>query len=487
MTQPTGNIRKLKYPLTHTEGFEVVTGNETIKNIDLSNWSTTDLDERVNIVLNLSLNEYLALANTIDVGRDIAYGENSIYIWWLWVRSLESMNICASVLACIENNIDVQNAIQATVGGDPYIEGNPEKWQRQAIEPVTGCNNDATWGYVKSLWNFMNQQNIDFLEYLDEATNTGEQISKMMSAIPLFGLLPFDELVDWLASLGEYNLDAYNSSITVAINEKIWCDLFCIAKDNNCSLTFEQIWDYFLEEFGGLNFPTLGATFAELALYMVTGSYLNDRIVYLWTLIQLGVAFIGGRFLGISTMNQLAVHAQIGDPDNDWQLLCSDCGWTYNSDWVISEENWTPTEATPPYDAPQALWTIGIGWTYQDVQKNASQAYRYCGITIPIADTLVTKITVTFDYTKGSYYLGSQAAFYFGYHITGGAYVSSTTSFATATNGTGKTEILVVNEQIDEITLLLRASGFGGSPPYPYDGDCKIVSVTVEGTGTNPF
>jgi hypothetical protein len=340
--QPTGTTRKLPYPLRFSEDMESVVGSENTTIQTLENWTTTDSNERVDIVLNLSLNEYLSLANTIDVGRDIAYGDNSIYIWWIWVRALKSMNLCDSIVDCVENNIDVQNAIQLITGGDPNINGNPNNWAQLAIEPVTSCDLDTTWGYTKALWNFLNQQNVDFLENLDEATNTGEQLARMMSGIPLFGLLPFDEITDWLASLGEYNLDAYNASITAAINEQIWCDLFCLAQDNNCSLTFEQIWDYFVDKFGGLNFPTLGATFAELAIYMVTGSYLNDRIVYLWTLIQLGVAFIGGRFLGTNSMNEIAIHAQTGDADNDWVLLCDPCHspFIYERDFTVNNGGW---------------------------------------------------------------------------------------------------------------------------------------------------
>lgn len=53
-------------------------------------WPTTDNDERVNILLNLSLNEYIALSSCVDVGSDIAYGEDAILMWWIWVRSVLS-------------------------------------------------------------------------------------------------------------------------------------------------------------------------------------------------------------------------------------------------------------------------------------------------------------------------------------------------------------------------------------------------------------
>ena len=111
MTAPTGSKRNLPYPLKNVEDMVSVVGSERVANIDLSGWGEEDPDVPISIVLTLSLNEYVALANTIDVGRDIAYGDNSIYIWWLWVRSLQSMSICDAVLACIQNTPAIQQEI----------------------------------------------------------------------------------------------------------------------------------------------------------------------------------------------------------------------------------------------------------------------------------------------------------------------------------------------------------------------------------------
>jgi len=483
MTQPTGNIRKLSFPLSFTEDMESIVGVEPIEIIDLSDWATTDPDERVDIILNLSLNEYIALANTIDVGRDIAYGENSIYIWWVWVRSLQAMTICDAVTACILTNIDTQNAIQAIGGGDPFINGNPIKWETLAIEPVAGCDDDRTWGYAKALWDFINQQNVDFLEILDEATNTGEQIARMMSSIPLFALLPFDEIVDWLASLGEYNLDAYNASITVEINEQIWCDLFCLAKDNNCSLTFEQVWDYFLEEFGGVNFPTLGATFAELVIYMVTGSYLSDRIVYLWTLVQLGVMFIGGEFLGTNTMNEIAIHAQNGDPDNDWETLCDECGWTYTSDFPTDEDGWIPYQGAVPFDYLQAIYANPI-WDNTEGARNASFFQRSSTIVINIADTHVDTIELDYTIVKGAYYDTSLTQIAIICELVAGGNTTMTQAYTSTTNGS-HTMVFNVDDDIKSIRCVVRPSIMALLASLT--GSSEVTEIRASGIGTNPF
>lgn len=65
-----------------------------------------DPDERVELLFTLSLNEYVVLASTIDVGSDIAYGEDAPRVWWLWTRTLQegmSMACCEDILAAIES------------------------------------------------------------------------------------------------------------------------------------------------------------------------------------------------------------------------------------------------------------------------------------------------------------------------------------------------------------------------------------------------
>lgn len=87
MAKPVGSTRRLPYPLDTTLDMESVVGSDQFVEVDLSSWSESDPDIKINIILNLSLNEYVALASCIDVGRDIAYGDNSIELWYIWVRS----------------------------------------------------------------------------------------------------------------------------------------------------------------------------------------------------------------------------------------------------------------------------------------------------------------------------------------------------------------------------------------------------------------
>lgn len=77
--------RNLPFPLKDPASQHGNTPNDGIPH-DF-NWQAVDDDEQVEITLKLSLNEYLALATAVDVGRDIAFGEDSQWIWWIWTRA----------------------------------------------------------------------------------------------------------------------------------------------------------------------------------------------------------------------------------------------------------------------------------------------------------------------------------------------------------------------------------------------------------------
>src|SRR5262245_29810812 len=95
--------RPLPFPLQHPLVVVGDTPDDGTPTMPFT-WATTDDDEKVIISLELSFNEYQALSAAIDVGRDISHGVDTNWIWWLWVRSVNTMEFCARVIECIENN-----------------------------------------------------------------------------------------------------------------------------------------------------------------------------------------------------------------------------------------------------------------------------------------------------------------------------------------------------------------------------------------------
>jgi len=80
------NPRPLSYELKHPIKIGGTDAAGTIRNIVPA--FPDDSSRRIYVTLELSLDEYIQLASTVDVGRDIAYGDMSDNIWWLWIRSL---------------------------------------------------------------------------------------------------------------------------------------------------------------------------------------------------------------------------------------------------------------------------------------------------------------------------------------------------------------------------------------------------------------
>ena len=101
MTTPTGTARNLPIWLSFPLSNEATTpNNPTVYSDTIEWWPSADSDEIVDVGLRLSLNEYVALATCVDIGRDIAYGDNSEYLWWLWTRAIrENTNPVSSGLA----------------------------------------------------------------------------------------------------------------------------------------------------------------------------------------------------------------------------------------------------------------------------------------------------------------------------------------------------------------------------------------------------
>lgn len=252
------------------------------------------------------------------------------------------------IIDAINNSELVRDSITNVTIRNIYSEGIAENWMYTALSDLS-CNEDNLFGYVTALWEFIHLSNLDLLEQIEEASNQFEVMNTLAKVIPLFEQLPVSDALTWIGDLGSYNKTAYESSYTVIIGQQIACDLFCIALDNECSLTMELVWEYLVEKFGGLNFPTLGATFLEMITFMFTANYPNDRIVYLWSLVQLGIVFIGAEFLGLNTVNVYGIQAQAGDPSNDWTLLCDPCNPPITEqcfNFVGQTDGWSESSST---------------------------------------------------------------------------------------------------------------------------------------------
>lgn len=104
MTDYDNGPRALSWPLLNPLVGSVTVEDEVDCDPSSFVWPD-DPNERTLVPFYLSLNEYNVLGSTIDVGSDIAFGNDALRVVWLWMRNFRcNVPICDLVDACIEGN-----------------------------------------------------------------------------------------------------------------------------------------------------------------------------------------------------------------------------------------------------------------------------------------------------------------------------------------------------------------------------------------------
>jgi hypothetical protein len=212
--------RHLPYPLQNALVFSRTTEDDTdCEPVSSFVWPE-DSDEKVLIPFYLSLNEYNVLASTIDVGSDLAYGEDALRVVWLWLRNTRcAVDLCDMIVNCIHDSPYVMTAIiqelEEDVGFRDFIieligENSPgggtgnvyEPWPT-ALTPDPLCN-AATY--------IVSQLRTTFQAiYSDLETLTPEEVLQSLLGLfgwrsgPLYSLIGLLETNDETAMLAAFD------------------------------------------------------------------------------------------------------------------------------------------------------------------------------------------------------------------------------------------------------------------------------------------
>jgi len=243
---------------------------------------------------------------------------------------------CEDVADCIETNTDVQDAINNVYNNygtgvpmPPSISG------RNLLPELVDCNRDELWGAVSALVDGMHQNNVDAFEVIEVATNIAERGALLFSAIPVLETLPVNEAVDYLQTIWTDDLfEAYNANDTTEYRDTLKCDLFCIAVGNNCSLSIDDVYAYFLSRIGG----DFSDNFVELIAYLVTGTWVGTEVNDMFFTGQLLVMYYGNQFFEMIGIYTFEMYLELGkrDPSDAWEVLCTECGADYCFVWDMS-------------------------------------------------------------------------------------------------------------------------------------------------------
>jgi len=336
--------RPLEYPLYNDQGVEVETPDGETADTPFS-WQTEDPDERVTITMELSLNEYVALATAVDVGRDIAFNEDSMKIWWIWIRSVNPVSFCEQLINCIENDEDVRAALNGVIAQYNKDHGSPGNLMPagdQSADWGAGfnptCDPDIVWSECVKVVERCNTAIVDLFESISEA-DTIAKITGVLASLPVIENVGLSSLTDLATLLIELSLTAYNDAYTTEWAETLECAVFCAAKED-CVVNFIKVWNILRprveDEIVGFVPPGNFLDMAEWATAIInftTELLALDKADLLFYLIFGGLAY-GNVILNQNNIGagilEIAVILASDEPSNDWEVLCEECpsGWT---------------------------------------------------------------------------------------------------------------------------------------------------------------
>lgn len=420
------NPRPLNWRLRQSEGLEAVT--DTISPVSVTpDYFPLDPDEKVSLELNISLNEFIQLASTIDVGRDIAYGDDSVKIWNLWSTVIMPIILdCQDVANCIDTSAEVQQSISSTLDQSGNI--NPDKSDSNTTTmtrlpqystdsvapPPDNCDLDKLWSGIREMVARIDDKGRDVLEDLALINDKAEQIQGLIDIVPLLGDIIAD-VAEFFTQAVPDLLNGYNAFSNETEIDNLACELFSMVCNECRYPTFEEVLSvYSSKSIAGL------ATNPQLLNYSQVWGFVrqlpafNGSLTYhsvnTWQLITYYFGSVFSRSRGKNTLN---IWTSIGEelPTDNWILLCNGCpasGVIERLDGFGNDDmtGYPVAVSPPPTYIPADDWYISAP------APNVAQSASALGIELGLLSTRnVTKVTVraniqpTYDPTYDGIYI----------------------------------------------------------------------------------
>lgn len=405
--------------------------------------------------------------------------------------SVEScIDFCQEIINCIENpESGVSDAIVNLIGSNSYGD-NRELGQSVNDSAIGGgsnptCDLDVLWAQCYGLVETLDTYNREFFAKLEAMTNVYEFISDVIGDITFIDETSVDALLAWVNKLQDDIAENYDAQSTLTYRQDVACEIFCAVQNNisGCDITPRIVFDVFKDRLSSS--VSIEQVLSDTLDYLVGGAWSGTQIADFMFMSQAGFRSQLGRFLQYVGWNSLdsIVRLYVNDANNDWELLCTDCGWTWTSEFDVSENIWGVFESS---GTSFGTWSASVGYETVDVSTGSGGYSRIVSITSGnFAPTYIKKIQVNYDLVKGSYSLSGQATVQIRYYRDNDTFVVNNLTNVDASNGSDLTRVVDVNEgDIKRIELYIRSSAVG-SPSY--SGSAKLNYVTISGQESNPF
>lgn len=405
-------MRPIQYPINRSQGLEYDTGIGNTADNPFT-WQTSDNDELVSITLTLSLNEYVALASAIDVGRDIAYGGASLAIWWIWVRSINPMAFCDQVDNCITTNLTTQIAINNTLLSNGIV--NPDQIQpvepqmnnrfpsssrnQDVSTPPASCDKDKLWTGTLEMVTRLDDLARDFLEGVIASNDKAERVANVIDIVPIFGDIAAD-IITLFTDVAPDLLNAYNAHSSVIQLEENACSLFELVCNECRYPTYDEMFSHYsnLGISGVEDLTNYGVT-AAMDFMIGSNGLANAVVWYTAQSVALYTLYLGATYANRRGTKWLSIWANIGEdaPNNGWELLCSGCQpqWCYETDFTTGSKFGTYANNTD-----EGTWN-GFGWNDSDLGSG-----QHSVLTIRLdfpTPAYVTSVEVWYEITGANF------------------------------------------------------------------------------------
>jgi hypothetical protein len=443
----------------------------------IGNWPTNDPDETVEVVIRLTLNEYVQLASCVDVGRDIAYPEETEYIWWLWNRALMTVTLCDLINQCVAAG----NVPEIAYG--PVRSGSTVTWLpsdasvSDAINDVNApiapldptCNLDELWSGIREMVQRVDEEGRDILQDLAALNDRAERVQAFIDLVPILG----DTIADTAEFLTETIpdlLNAYDSHSSPSQLDSVACDLFELCCSECRYPTFDEVLTYFFQR--SILSPLVATTAQRLDIWNLfrTLGLVPASVWYSVNALQLWVLSVGSRWANVWGRRSLRIWASIGEdvPTDNWLTLCGGCAGEdlYNWENVVNNS----------FNPSTRGQITGGAWSDTDSARTSIPSESFRGIEIfrDVTSAFV-RVEFTYGFESGAFLDGTVSSVFI--HERNGTEIARQTLGTPPADGANVDVTVNVNAQVGD-TFIIRLTCDHG-PTGGLSGSCAIRTIQV--------
>jgi hypothetical protein len=266
-------------------------------------------------------------------------------------------DICDLVADCVENDIDVQLAIELVIrelGFTNATTGNPDVPPQAPIGGVRmsgdmlpvdyDCSvSSKNMAVARSIVQSINVAITDWLEVIELITNPAELATEISDNVEGLSYVVGTslEIAAWVQdTVAEF----YSASYTESAEDEIACAIFCALEDN-CTLSFQELIDIYADLAGEI-IPDQDDLYAMVEFFITLGASIDTTTVAIIHLFVLHMMRFGGAFgwSGIGSFeSDIRAWVQMDDftyADCDCTTETPDTYWYLEANFEISSNGW---------------------------------------------------------------------------------------------------------------------------------------------------